>query len=194
LSSTTACRRGFPPAPRWPQILTEAPETNAPTVWATGWQGLVDLGQALGRKAGDGVKGQAISLRHALPPGAPQIYHDGLHIIPHADGTVGVGSTSQAIWTDQTPHHADTETLLCAARSALPCLSDAPVIEAWAGIRPRATSRSPLMGQWPGRPGHHVMNGGFKIGIGMAPKMAEVMADLVLDGRDTIPEGFRLGA
>jgi glycine/D-amino acid oxidase-like deaminating enzyme len=38
-----------------------------------------------------------------------------------------------------------------------------------------------------------VANGGFKIGFGMAPKVAEVMADLVLDGRDGIPEGFRVG-
>ncbi|MBS0565688.1 MAG: FAD-dependent oxidoreductase, partial [Proteobacteria bacterium] len=35
-------------------------------------------------------------------------------------------------------------------------------------------------------------NGGFKIGFGMAPKVAEVMADLVLYGRDAIPEGFRI--
>jgi glycine oxidase len=26
----------------------------------------------------------------------------------------------------------------------------------------------------------------------MAPKVAEVMADLVLEGRDGVPEGFRL--
>jgi glycine/D-amino acid oxidase-like deaminating enzyme len=50
------------------------------------------------------------------------------------------------------------------------------------------------MGKWPGRPEHYVMNGGFKIGFGMAPKMAEVMADLVLEGREAIPDGFRLTA
>jgi glycine/D-amino acid oxidase-like deaminating enzyme len=37
-----------------------------------------------------------------------------------------------------------------------------------------------------------VANGGFKIGFGMAPKVAQVMADLVLEGRDRVPEGFRL--
>ncbi|MEO5615955.1 MAG: FAD-dependent oxidoreductase, partial [Cypionkella sp.] len=37
-----------------------------------------------------------------------------------------------------------------------------------------------------------VANGGFKIGFGMAPKVAEVMVDLVLEGRDAIPEGFRV--
>ncbi|MDG1068243.1 MAG: FAD-dependent oxidoreductase, partial [Sulfitobacter sp.] len=35
-------------------------------------------------------------------------------------------------------------------------------------------------------------NGGFKIGFGMAPKVAQVMADLLLDAKDTIPKGFRV--
>jgi glycine/D-amino acid oxidase-like deaminating enzyme len=59
-------------------------------------------------------------------------------------------------------------------------------------VRPRAKTRAPLLGAWPNREGHFVANGGFKIGFGMAPKVAEVMVDLVLSGRDTIPEGFRL--
>ena len=51
------------------------------------------------------------------------------------------------------------------------------------GIRPRAASRQPVLGPWPGRPGHFIANGGFKIGFGMAPKAAQAMADLLLEGR-----------
>jgi glycine oxidase len=51
-----------------------------------------------------------------------------------------------------------------------------------------------MLGPWPGRPGHFIANGGFKIGFGVAPKVAEVMADFILDGRDTIPDDFRVGA
>ncbi|HQY44679.1 MAG TPA: FAD-dependent oxidoreductase, partial [Paracoccaceae bacterium] len=32
----------------------------------------------------------------------------------------------------------------------------------------------------------------FKIGFGMAPKVAEAMADLLLENHDTIPDGFRV--
>ena len=49
-----------------------------------------------------------------------------------------------------------------------------------------------MLGAWPGRDGHFVANGGFKIGFGMAPKVAAVMADLVLEGREAIPDGFRV--
>jgi glycine/D-amino acid oxidase-like deaminating enzyme len=51
-----------------------------------------------------------------------------------------------------------------------------------------------MLGPWPGRDGEFIANGGFKIGFGMAPKVAEVMADLVLDGVDAIPGEFRIEA
>jgi glycine oxidase len=65
------------------------------------------------------------------------------------------------------------------------------VIERWAGIRPRARSRAPMLGLHPTRPGAFIANGGFKIGFGMAPLVAELMADLVVDGTDRIPPEFR---
>ncbi len=162
-----------------------------PVIWATGLQGLRDLSADLGRDIGGGVKGQAISLGFAAPD-APQLFVDALHIIPHADGTVAIGSTSEHVWADETGTDGQLETVYTRAIAALPVLKDAPVLERWAGVRPRAKTRAPILGAWPGRAGHFVANGGFKIGFGMAPKVAQVMIDLVLDGQDTIPEGFRL--
>ena len=78
------------------------------------------------------------------------------------------------------------------ARTLCPALADAPVLERWGGLRPRTKSRAPMLGAWPNRPGHFIANGGFKIGFGMAPKVAKVMADLMLEGRDNIPDGFRV--
>ena len=48
---------------------------------------------------------------------------------------------------------------------------------------------APLLGPWPERRRHFIANGGFKIGFGVAPLVAQVMADLVLDRRDRIPPG-----
>jgi len=74
---------------------------------------------------------------------------------------------------------------------AVPALKDAEVIERWAGVRPRAKSRAPMLGTHPTIDGAFIANGGFKIGFGMGPKIGEVMADLVLEGRDEIPAAFR---
>lgn len=171
----------------------DTPEGDGTTVWATGYEGLQDLSVALGRPIGSGVKGQSILLQHACE-NAPQIFADGLHIVPHADGTVAIGSTSEREFTDASSVDGQCDELLARARAACPALQDAPVIDAWAGVRPRAKSRAPLLGPWPGREGHFVFNGGFKIGFAMAPILAGCMADLVLEGRDTIPDGFGFGA
>ena len=175
------------------ELVQEAADEGA-VVWATGWQGLRDLSTTLGKPVGDGVKGQAALLRWDARE-APQLFVDGLHIVPHTDGTVAVGSTSEREF--DTPDQVDEQVgdLVARARRALPVLESAEVLERWAGVRPRARSRAPLLDHWPDRPGHFIANGGFKIGFGMAPKVAEVMADLVLEGRGAgIPEGFRFSA
>ncbi|WP_296641741.1 NAD(P)/FAD-dependent oxidoreductase [Roseinatronobacter sp.] len=162
-------------------------------IWATGYEGLADLSQALGRKMGGGVKGQSLLLAHAAPD-CPQVFADGLHIVPHADGTIAIGSTSEREFDAPDTTDALCDTLHASAIAACPQLANAPVIARWAGVRPRAQSRAPLMGAWPDRAGHFVFNGGFKIGFAMAPALAQIMADLVLEGRDRVPEGFALTA
>jgi glycine oxidase len=160
---------------------------------ATGIHGLTSLSDHLARSVGGAVKGQAMALQFDARA-LPQLFIDGLHIVPHADGTVAIGSTSENRWDDPTSTDAQLDALHATAIAAIPALKDAPVITRWAALRPRAKSRAPVLGAWPGRPGHFIANGGFKIGFGMAPKIAEVMADLVLNGHDTIPDTFRVSA
>jgi len=172
-------------------IQTSGAERGS-VIWATGVTGLEALNQPDARPIGAAIKGQAALLKMDRA-GAPQLFADGLHIIPHLDGTVAVGSTTENAFT-----HPDPDTLLddviARACTAVPALQDAEVIHRWAGLRPRARSRAPMLGPWPGRTGHYIANGGFKIGFGMAPKVAEVMADLVLERRDAIPPGFEVAA
>jgi glycine/D-amino acid oxidase-like deaminating enzyme len=121
----------------------------------------------------------------------PQIFGDGLHIVPHTDGTTAIGSTSERDYDDPSGTDAQLDPLIEKARALCPGLRDAPVIERWAGLRPRAKSRAPMLGPHPTKPGAFIANGGFKIGFGMAPKCADLLADLVLEERDAIPESFR---
>ena len=172
------------------QITSEAPVQGA-VLWATGWQGLSDLSEAFDHPMGNGVKGQAALLAHDAS-GQPQIFADGLHIIPHLDGTIAVGSTSERYFDDPRSTDAQLDDIIERAGLVMPILKGAKTLTRWAGVRPRAASRAPLLGAWPGRKGHFVANGGFKIGFGMAPKIADVMCDLILSGTDTIPEDFRL--
>lgn len=173
------------------RIEVDAPDEGA-VLWATGAAGLEEMSRLAGRQIGVPVKGQAAVLRHDAGA-VPQIFAGGVHVVPHADGTVAIGSTSEREF-DGLGTDAQLDEVIAAARAAVPVLRDAEVIERWAGLRPRARSRAPMLGAWPDRPGHFIANGGFKIGFGMAPKVGQVMADLVLEGRDAIPEGFRAEA
>lgn len=165
------------------------PPAEGAVVWATGAAGLVALSQGRARAVGAAVKGQAMLLDFDARD-APQLYADGLHIVPHGDGTTAIGSTSERDFDDPTATDAQLDAVHARAVAACPALDGAPVIERWAGLRPRARSRAPMLGRL--ADGSYVANGGFKIGFGMAPKVGEAMADLILDGRDTIPEGFRI--
>jgi glycine/D-amino acid oxidase-like deaminating enzyme len=160
----------------------EGPDAGT-VIHANGVPGLQATG--LGR----GVKGQAMLLAHAAPD-APQIYADGLYIVPHADGTTAIGSTSETTWADPTATDAQLDSLRQRAEAILPALATAPEITRWAALRPRADTRQPILGPWPGRPGHILANGAFKLGFGLAPAVARLIADLAITGQADIPEPF----
>ncbi|MEY8829300.1 NAD(P)/FAD-dependent oxidoreductase [Sedimentitalea sp. XS_ASV28] len=174
-------------------VVTDAPDRGL-VVHATGVDGLTALSQPGGKTAGVGVKGQAALLRFDAGANAPQLFVDALHLIPHSDGTLAIGSTSERNYDDARSTDALLDEVIERAIAAMPILHGVSVIERWAGLRPRARSRAPMLGHWPGKRDHFIANGGFKIGFGMAPKVAQVMADLLLEGQDAIPEAFRVEA
>ena len=172
----------------------EAPGKGADAVvLCTGYEGLVDLGTELDTALGKGVKGQGLLLDFNAGDG-PQHYAGGIHFVPHAEGTLAVGSASEADWRgpEQTDHLLDG--LYARALEICPGLAGAKVLARWAGVRPRGRRRAPILGRHPLHEGVFIANGGFKIGFGMAVKSGEVMADLILTGQADIPEGFSVEA
>lgn len=159
-------------------------------VWATGYRGLLELSEEFKTEIGNGVKGQSALLRFDAGD-APQLFSDGIYVVPHSDGTVAVGSTSERYFDDPVMIDELLEDMLLRVFSTFPVLAGAAVVDRWAGVRPRGRKLAPMLGKYPGRDGHFITNGGFKIGFGMAPKIGEVMADLVLDDNASgIPDQF----
>lgn len=137
-----------------------------------------------------GVKGQAAMLAADLGD-LPQIYADGVYIVPHSNARVAVGSTSENTWThDGTDDQLDT--LLAKAAEILPTLANAPVLARWSGIRPRAPRRDPMLGPHPDMPKTYLALGAFKIGFGLAHAVGEALADCVENIRPEIPDSFTL--
>lgn len=174
-------------------VIGDAPVAGK-VVWATGYRGLLDLSEEFGVEIGNGVKGQSALLRYDAGD-VPQLFSDGIYVVPHKNGTVAVGSTSERYFDDPRTVDDLLDGVLERALAAFPVLQGAEVLDRWAGVRPRGKKLAPMLGTYPGRDGHFIANGGFKIGFGMAPKVGEVMADLVLDGNATgIPNDFTVEA
>ncbi len=150
---------------------------------------LSPLGQ---RPLGKPVKGQSALLKADMDPGLPIIFLDGLYVIAHEGGRVAIGSTSESEFADPLSTDEQLEALIARARVLVPALRDAPVLERWAGLRPKATGRDPMVGPHPEFPHIHALTGGFKISFGIAHQLADCALSPILGRSGAIlPETFR---
>lgn len=143
---------------------------------------------------GQPVKGQAALLKADVDGRLPVIFRDGLYIVPHEDGLVAIGSTSENRFDNPASTDSQLEALIAAARVMAPVLSDAPVVERWAGLRPKAIDRDPMVGAHPHHPSLIALTGGFKVSFGLAHRLAESAVCIALKkpGNAALPKGFSL--
>lgn len=151
-------------------------------VAAGAWAGAVHAGLQLPVTP---RKGQM--LRVALPEalrGLDEVHRtEGLYVVPRTSGpqagTALIGATVEDVGFDTTTHEADLAVLRARAAEMLPALgseSDAPQVEAWAGLRPATPDQLPVIA----RRGDVLWAAGhFRNGILLAPATARIVADLI---------------
>jgi len=112
-----------------------------------------------------------------------------IYIVPRTQGpqagTALIGATEEDAGFDTHTTQADLGQLRRRAASLLPALADstaAPQVEAWAGLRPAAADRLPLIGRLPEYSHQWIAGGHFRNGILLAPATAFALADL-LEGK-----------
>ncbi|MEM9028885.1 MAG: FAD-dependent oxidoreductase [Pseudomonadota bacterium] len=151
------------------------------------------LAQATGLTYGQGVKGQAVVLEHTVPGDHPILYDDGVYIVPHV-GRCAVGSTSQPTFQDPTAiEDAKLEPVLERAATLMPALGDATRRTAWAGVRPRAAAKDPMVGCLDPDRSLYVLTGGYKVTFGIAHRLAEALLDELMGREDSVrlPDTYR---
>ncbi|MEN0087491.1 MAG: FAD-binding oxidoreductase [Pseudomonadota bacterium] len=158
-----------------------------------GYRSFPWLSALTGHTTGTGVKGQARVVQAAAPNDAPILYDDGCYVVPHENGTIAVGSSSQKQWTGE--HEPDSEAWAFwdKAVALCPSLRGAPIMAQWAGVRPRGMSADPMVGSVPGYENVWVFTGGFKISLGIAHRAAAALTQQIAGAEQTIsmPESFR---
>ncbi len=150
------------------------------------------LGLEAGVALGQAVKGQAALLDAAADPAMPVVFLNGLYIVPHEDGTVAIGSTSEDCFSEPFSTDEKLEKLLVDACAVVPSLAGAPVLERWAGLRPKAVGRDPMVGAVAGAAKLVALSGGFKVSFGLAHFLADAALETVCGHTPVIPSSFRL--
>lgn len=144
------------------------------------------------KSVGQPVKGQAALLKADIDPALPVIFLNGLYVVAHEGGHVAVGSTSEDIFDDATSTDSLLDNLIERARAVVPALTDAPVVERWAGLRPKAIDRDPMVGPHPDHARLIALTGGFKVSFGLAHKLADAALDAAIGGEKRLPPSFTL--
>lgn len=162
-------------------------------VVAAGWQSWDLIDPMVPGLRGQPVKGQAAVLGCDAGD-VPLLYNDGLYAIPHGKGRIAIGSTSEKQFKDPGTDE-QLEIVIDKARQVVPCLSDAPVVERWSGLRPKPPGREPVVGPLPGRTDVWLATGGFKISFGIAHAIGDAVAAGLVGNEASIalPDTFDLG-
>ena len=136
------------------------------------------------------VKGQTIRLRgprllsHVLR--TPDVY-----VLGREGGELVVGATMEEQGFDETPTAGPVMDLLRRAWHGLPGIYDCEFAEVSVGLRPAASDHLPVMGETEVA-GVFAATGHYRHGILLAPATARMMADLIVDGREsTLMAPFR---
>ena len=156
---------------------------------AGGVGGFTLLDQYYDAPTGRGVKGQAALLGGVDGAGLPIILMDGFYLLPHQNGQIAIGSTSENIWHTPTDTDEKLDQLIDRAKDTLPMLRDAYVVQRWANLRPRARAPDPMLGPLP-HSQIYVALGGYKTGFGFAPKIASSLCDMILGKGCELPRSF----
>jgi glycine/D-amino acid oxidase-like deaminating enzyme len=171
-------------------VLGEWGEAKAiAIIVAGGTEGFALLNTPLGCETGVGVKGQAALLDCNLGD-APQLYANGIYVLPHEGGVASVGSTAEKSWNAPFETDEKLDEILAKARMIFPTLGKAPVIKRWAGLRPKARRRHPMLGPVTGLNGVFSAMGAYTIGFGIAHSVGEVLADFAGGGSFDLPKNF----
>jgi glycine oxidase len=156
---------------------------------------LEDLDSTPGKRLqplGSAVKGQAAILKADVDPDLPVIFLNGLYVVAHEAGHVAIGSTSENRFDVPLSTDRLLDDLIARARLLSPALESAPIIERWAGLRPKAIDRDPMVGPHPDSARISALTGGFKVSFGIAHRLADAVLAGIAGGVVNLPASFLL--
>ncbi|MEV8534582.1 glycine oxidase ThiO [Streptomyces sp. NPDC051211] len=111
-----------------------------------------------------------------------------VYLVPRENGELVVGATSEELGWDTTVTAGGVYELLRDAHELVPGITELPLTETRAGLRPGTPDNAPLLGPTD-LPGLHLATGHYRNGVLLTPVTGDVMAELLATGQ--LPEAAR---
>ncbi|MFD0414460.1 glycine oxidase ThiO [Streptomyces sp. NPDC127108] len=111
-----------------------------------------------------------------------------VYLVPRVSGELVVGATSEELGWDTTVTAGGVYELLRDAHELVPGITELPLTETRAGLRPASPDNAPLLGPT-ALPGLHLATGHYRNGVLLTPVTGDVMAHALATGE--LPEVAR---
>ena len=110
------------------------------------------------------------------------IYSPRGYLVPRHDGRLLAGSTSENAGFTKEVTAGGINTILANAQEISPGIANLPIVDTWAGLRPRAADGLPVLGPCDEIDGLFYATGHYRNGILLAPVTGELIAEAVVAG------------
>lgn len=130
------------------------------------------------------VRGQLLHLEAPAPLSTRVLWGADCYLVPWMDGSLLVGATVEHVGFDERSTQEGVEGLRRAAAALLPASATATLREVRVGLRPGTADHLPIIGRASASPRVVFATGHYRNGVLLAPVTAELVADLLLDGRE----------
>jgi glycine oxidase len=132
------------------------------------------------------VKGQILSLRGLGRAPKQVIWSGECYLVPRPDGEIVLGATEEEGNYDARPTLAGFNRLTEAALEVVPAVGGFSVDGFWAGLRPAAPDRFPIVGWAPGVRGLFLATAHYRNGVLLGPLTGRRVADHILHSADLV--------
>jgi len=143
------------------------------------WSSAIQLGPA---PRIEPVRGQMICLDAKPQLTRHVLYSPRGYLVPRRDGRLLAGSTSEHAGFSKQVTAGGISHILANANEISPAIASLPILDTWAGLRPRAADGLPVLGPCDEINGLFYATGHYRNGILLAPVTGELIAEAVVTG------------
>ncbi|MDX6576684.1 MAG: glycine oxidase [Blastocatellia bacterium] len=164
-------------------VATDKGSVDAPIVVlaAGAWNSLIDA-PGLPSIQIEPVRGQMLCFAARPQIARHVIYSSRGYLVPRQDGRLLAGSTAEHVGFDKRITDEGVAAIKAMATEIAPGIAALPLIDSWAGFRPRAKDGLPVLGPSAQIEGLFYATGHYRNGILLAPITGKVISDAIVDG------------